>query len=125
MDARAGNDPQPELAAVPVGIEFRTASPLAVLLTALTLFLSAPPLTLVVTSGLCATAYLVMQPETGTTYVAPTKATILAALGFSLIGAVVATFTFDFAWLLVVAPFVLLVPYAVAIHLYLRRSRHS
>jgi uncharacterized protein (DUF58 family) len=62
--------------------------------------------------------YRVLDAVTGTAYVALTKTTIVAALGFSLVGAAVAVVPLDVAWLPVVAPFVLLAAYAIAIYPY-------
>jgi hypothetical protein len=113
------------IAAVLTGVRFRSAATVAVLLTALTLAISIPPLMLSAVSGLCATGYLVMRHTSGPISAAPTRATVLAALSFSAVGAVVAAVPLDVAWLPLVAPFVLLGAYALVIHPYLRHPKQG
>jgi hypothetical protein len=113
------------LAAVLIGVQFRSAATVAVLLTALTLAVSAPSLMLSAVSGLCATGYLVLRHRGGPVSVAPTRATVGAALSFSAVGAAVATVPLDVAWLPLVAPFGLLGAYALVIHPYLRRPKRG
>jgi hypothetical protein len=113
------------LAAVLVGLRFRSAATVAVLLTALTLTISAPPLMLSAVSGLCATGYLVMQHTSGPISAGPTRATVGAAMGFSAVSAIVAAVSLDAAWLPLMAPFGLLGAYALVIHPYLRQPKKS
>jgi hypothetical protein len=110
------------IAAVLFGVRFRSVATLAVLLTALTLAASAPPPLLVVTSGLCATAYLVLRHTGVPNSATPTRASVLAALSFGLVGAIVAVLPLDVAWLPLLAPFGLLGAFAIATQPYLRQS---
>jgi len=113
------------IAAVLFGMRFRSAATLAVILTALTLALSAPPPMLAVMSGLCAAAYLVMRHASIPNPATPTIATVVAALTFGLAGAVVTIFPLDVAWLPLIAPFGLLGAFAIATHPYMRHPNHS
>lgn len=109
------------IVAVLFGVRFRSAATLAVLLTALTFALSPPPPMLAVTSGICATAYLVMHHVSAANSLIPTGATAVAALSFGLAGAGITIFPLDMAWLPLVAPFGLLGAFAIATHPYTRQ----
>jgi hypothetical protein len=111
------------IAAALAGVRFRSAATVAVLLTALTLTISTPPVMLSALSGLCATGYLVMRHTSGPISAGPTRATVLAALSFSAVGAAVAAIPLDVAWLPLVAPFGLLGAYALVVHPYLRHPK--
>lgn len=113
------------VSAVLIGVRFRSAATLAVVLTILTLGLSAPPPMLVILSGLSATAYLVTRHLSGPNSVAPTRATIAAALSFGLVGAVVTVFPLDVSWLPLLAPLGLLGVFAIATYPYLRHQNQS
>jgi hypothetical protein len=113
------------IAAVLTGVRFRSAATVAVLLTALTLAISAPPLMLSSVSGLCATGYLVVRHTSDPISAAPTRATVIGALSFCILSAVVAAVPIDMAWLPLLAPFGLLGAYALAIHPYLRHPKQG
>jgi hypothetical protein len=113
------------LAAVLIGVRFRSAPTVAVLLTVLTLAISAPPLMLSAVSGLCATGYLVTRHTSGRISAGPTRATVGAAVSFSAVGSAIAAVPLDVAWLPLGAPFGLLGAYALVIHPYLRQPKAS
>jgi hypothetical protein len=110
------------IAAVLFGVRFSWAATLAVLLTALALAASGPPPLLAVTSGLCATVYLVLRHTSIPNSAAPTRASVLAASSFGLVAAIVALSPVDVAWLPVLAPFGLLAAFVIATQPYLRQS---
>lgn len=128
----AATEPQPHqpalwtaglaIAAVVVGVRFRSAATLAVLLSAMTLAVSTPPPMLGVTSGLCATAYLGLRHASVPNSAIPTRTSVLATLGFGLVGTVVTVVPLDVAWLPLLAPFGLLAAFAIATQPYLRHS---
>jgi hypothetical protein len=111
------------LVAAVVGIRVRSASTLAVLLTALTLVLSSTPPLLVMIASLCATGYLVTSHLRTANTVAPTRITVLAAVGFDLVAAAPRLHPFDVAWLPLLAPLALLSAFAIVMYPYLRYSR--
>ncbi|WP_319450029.1 MULTISPECIES: hypothetical protein [unclassified Mycobacterium] len=113
------------VAAVLTGVQFRSAATIAVLLTALTLAISAPPPMLSAVSGLCATGYLVMRHTSGPISAGPTRATAAAAVAFSAVATAVAAVPLDVPWLPLLAPFGLLGVYALVIHPYLRQPKKS
>ncbi|CAN5230292.1 hypothetical protein BH11ACT7_BH11ACT7_14160 [soil metagenome] len=111
------------VAAVLVGLRFRSAATLAVLLTALTLTLSAPPTVLAVASGLCATAYLIQRHTSGSDAAAPTRSTMWAGLSFGLVTAGTAMLAIDVAWLPLIAPLLLVGAFALSVDPYLSKQR--
>jgi hypothetical protein len=104
------------LIAVGAGILFRTAATIAVLLAAVTIMLSGPPLVLVALSGLCATAYLVCRHAAGASAwaVMGSWPTVVAAIGFTLAGLAAASFPLQVPWLPLAAPVGALAIYALA-----------
>ncbi|HEY3996905.1 MAG TPA: hypothetical protein VGM40_13190 [Mycobacterium sp.] len=104
------------LIAVGAGILFRTAATIAVLLAAVTIMLSGPPIVLVALSGLCATAYLVCRHAAGASAwaVMGSWPTVVAAIGFTLAGLAAASFPLQVPWLPLAAPVGALAIYALA-----------
>jgi hypothetical protein len=104
------------LAAVGVGIVFRPAATLAVLLTVATIALGGTAHLLAALSGLFAAAYLVCRHAVGprAAAVAGSWPTIVAALGFSFAGLVATSFPVQVPWLPLVAPLGALAIYVVA-----------
>ncbi len=98
------------VAAVFVGLRFRTAATVAVLLTVLAIVLSEPPVLFAALSGLSATAYLVLRHAVHAGVVTTTWPTVIGAIGFTVLGAVAASVPLHLPWLPVLAP-----PAAVAI----------
>jgi hypothetical protein len=93
-------------AAVIVGIGLRIAATLAVLLAAAAIVLSnAPPLPAAL-AGLCAACYLVLRhTEAGPIgVIAASAPTLVAALGFTVVGVLAASFPFELPWLPLLAP---------------------
>lgn len=107
----------PTLIAVAVGTVFRRAATLAVLLAAVTVVLSNPPLLYVALSGLCAAAYLVCRHAVGASapLVLDSWPTAVGAVGFTLAGLVATSFPLQLPWLPLVAPLGTLLIYLLAI----------
>nr|WP_231986753.1 hypothetical protein [Mycobacterium sp. 852002-40037_SCH5390672] len=105
------------LIAVAVGTVLRRAATVAVLLAAVTVALSSPPVMFVALSGLCAAAYLVCRHADGTSapVVLDSWPTAVGALGFTFAGLVATSFPLQLPWLPLVAPLGALVIYLLAI----------
>ena len=119
----AVGSPQPGLvswavaaAAVAVGIVFRPAATLAVLLSVATVVVAEPPHLFAALSGLCAAAYLVCRYAVGTSAgaVIGSGPTIVAAIGFTFAGLVATSFPLQLPWLPLLAPLGVLAIYVVA-----------
>jgi hypothetical protein len=102
--------------AVGVGLVFRPAATLAVLLAVCTIGLSNPPPPLAALSGLCAAAYLVCRHAVGTPVgtVLGSWPTIVGAVGFTVAGLVATSFPLQLPWLPLVAPLAVLAIYVLA-----------
>jgi hypothetical protein len=102
--------------AVGVGIVFRPAATLAVLLSVLTIVLSNPSHLLAALSGLCAAAYLVYRHAAGAPAAVATGTvpTMIAAVGFTFAGLVATSFPLQVPWLPLVAPLAVLAIYVLA-----------
>jgi len=92
------------LVAVVAGLAFRAAATGAVLLTVVVLALSDSPALVAALSGLSAAAYLLMRYAAGAGVVTMTRPTLLAMLGFTLVGVVATAVNLDLPWLPLVAP---------------------
>jgi len=105
------------LAAVAVGVVFRPAATVAVLLAAVTATLSNPSVIFVALSGLCAAAYLVCRHAAGAsgTVMLDSWPTAAGAVGFTFAGLVATSFPLQLPWLPLVAPLGALVIYLLAI----------
>ncbi|WP_196772536.1 hypothetical protein [Mycobacterium colombiense] len=105
------------LVAVAVGVVFRRAATVAVLLAAVTSMLTDPPLIFVALSGLCAAAYLVCRHAVGAAapVVLDSWPTVVGAVGFTLAGLAATSFPLQLPWLPLVAPLGALVIYLLAI----------
>ena len=104
------------LIAVGLGILFRPAATIAVLLVVATIVLSDPPQVLTALSGLCAAAYLVCRYAAGpsTRVVLRSWPTVIAAAGFTLTGIVATSFPLQLPWLPLAAPLGALAIYVLA-----------
>jgi hypothetical protein len=102
--------------AVGVGMVFRPAATLAVLLSVLTIVLSNPSQLLAAVSGLCAAAYLVCRhaADAPVAVAAGAGPTIVAAVGFTFAGLVATSFPLQLPWLPLVAPVAVLAIYVLA-----------
>jgi hypothetical protein len=102
--------------AVGVGMAFRPAATLAVLLTVLTIVLSHPSQLLAALAGLSAAAYLVCRHAAGApaAIVAGAGPTMLAAVGFTFAGLVATSFPLQLPWLPLAAPLAVLAIYLLA-----------
>lgn len=105
------------LIAVAVGIVFRRAATVAVLLAAVAVMLTDPPLIFVALSGLCAAGYLVCRHAVGAAapVVLDSRPTAVGAVGFTLAGLAATSFPLQLPWLPLVAPLGALVIYLLAI----------
>ena len=104
------------LIAVGVGVVFRPAATVAVLLAVATIVLSDPPQVLTALSGLCAAAYLVCRYAAGASASAVVGSwpTVVAAGGFTFAGLVATSFPLQLPWLPLAAPLGALAIYVLA-----------
>ena len=102
--------------AVGVGMAFRPATTLAVVLTVLTIVLSHPSQLLAALAGLCAAAYLVCRHAAGApaAVAAGFGPTMVAAVGFTFAGLVATSFPLQLPWLPLAAPLAVLAIYVLA-----------
>jgi hypothetical protein len=102
--------------AVGVGIVFRPAATLAVLLSGFVIAVSNPSHVLVALSGLCAAGYLVCRYAAGMPagIVMGSWPTIIAAVGFTFAGLVATSFPLQLPWLPLAAPLAVLAIYVLA-----------
>ncbi len=101
--------------AVGVGIAYRPAATVAVLLVVCLLVASNPPVVLAAWSGLCAAAYLVCRHATATpAVVIGSWPTIVAAVSFTFAGLAATSFPLQLPWLPLVAPLAVLGIYVLA-----------
>jgi hypothetical protein len=102
--------------AVGVGIAFRPAATIAVLLSIAAIAVSNPSHVLVALSGLCAAAYLVCRHAAGTPVGLGMVSwpTIIGAVGFTFAGLVATSFPLQLPWLPLVAPLAVLAIYVLA-----------
>jgi len=109
------------LIAVGVGIVFRPAATVAVLLVVATIVLSDSPPVLTAVSGLCAAAYLVCRYASGTStsVVLGNWPTVVAAVAFTFVGIVATSFPLQLPWLPLAAPLGALAIYVLATRPYL------
>lgn len=104
------------VAAVLVGTVFRPAATLAVLFTVTAIVVSEPSAMLVALSGLSAAAYLVLRyaVDSPAAVVTGGGPTVIAAMGFTFVGLVAASFPLQLPWLPLSAPPAVLAIYVVA-----------
>jgi hypothetical protein len=104
------------LTAVGVGLAFRPAATLAVLLSVMTIVVSNPSTVFAAWSGLCAAAYLICRHAVGTPAGAVMLSwpTIIGAVGFTFAGLVATAFPLQLPWLPLAAPLGVLAIYVLA-----------
>jgi hypothetical protein len=109
------------LIAVGVGMAFRPAATIAVLLSVATIVVSNPSHVLVALSGLCAAAYLVCRHAVGMPagLVIGSWPTVIAAVGFTFAGLVATSFPLQLPWLPLAAPLAGLAIYVLALRPFL------
>jgi hypothetical protein len=102
--------------AVLAGIVLRVAATVAVLSAAAAIVISDAPPMLAALAGLSATCYLVLRyTEAGLAGVIGASApALLAALGFTFVGVLAASFPFELPWLPLLAPLAVLGIYVLA-----------
>lgn len=101
------------LVAVAVGMVFRAAATLAVLLAVAAIAFTDPAPILAAVSGLAATLYLVLRHATGRVVTASAP-TLVAALAFTIVGLAATAFPLQVPWLPLVAPLAVLGVYLLA-----------
>ena len=104
------------LLAVLVGIVFRVAATLAVLLAAAAVMVSDAAPMLAALAGLSAACYLVLRHTEGgpAGVVGASAPTMIAALGFTFAGVLAASFPFELPWLPLLAPLAVFGIYVLA-----------
>jgi hypothetical protein len=110
------------VAAVTIAVLFRPIATLAVLLTVVAIALSGPPATVAAVSGLSAAAYLVLRhaASSGAGLDSVSGATLVSAVGFTLVGLVATAFPLRLPWLPLLAPLAVFAVYLLATRPYLR-----
>jgi hypothetical protein len=110
------------VAAVTIAVLFRPVATLAVLLTVVAIALSGPPATVAAVSGLSAAAYLVLRhaASNGAGLDSVSVATMVSAVGFTLVGLVATAFPLRLPWLPLLAPLAVFAVYLLATRPYLR-----
>ncbi len=108
------------LLAACVGIGFRPAASLAVLLVVVTVMLAGPEPVFVALSGLCAAGYLVCRYSPGPLPVS--WPTVIGAVGFTFVGLVATAFPLRLPWLPLAAPLAALAIYVVAARPFVRAN---
>ena len=110
------------LVAVTIAVLFRPIATLAVLLTVVAIALSGPPATVAAVSGLSAAAYLVLRhaASSGAGLDSVSVATMVSAVGFTLVGLVATAFPLRLPWLPLLAPLAVFAVYLLATRPYLR-----
>ncbi|HEY1841882.1 MAG TPA: hypothetical protein VGG53_16990 [Mycobacterium sp.] len=108
--------------AVAAGVVLRPVSTLAVLLTVVAIALSGPPAGVAAVSGLSAAVYLVLRHAAGgrAGLDAVSGATMVSAVGFTLVGVVATAFPLRLPWLPLLAPVAALAIYLLATRPFLR-----
>ena len=108
--------------AVTAATLFRPVATFAVLLTVVAIALSGPPATLAAVSGLSAAIYLVLRHAAGSGIGldSVSGATMVSAVGFTLVGLVATAFPLQVAWLPLVAPLAVFAVYLLAARPFLR-----
>ena len=103
-------------AAVLAGIPFRSAATVAVLAAAAAIVVSDATPMLAALAGLSAACYLVLRyTEGGSTRVLGASApAMIAALGFTFVGVLAASFPFELPWLPLLAPLAVFAIYVLA-----------
>jgi hypothetical protein len=101
------------LVMVAVGMVFRPAATLAVVLVTAAIALTEPTPLLAAMSGLAATLYLVLRHATGP-LVTTTVPTLVAALGFTIVGLAATSIPLRLPWLPLAAPLAVLAIYLLA-----------
>jgi hypothetical protein len=100
--------------AVILGIQFRVAATLAVLLTVTAMVLSEAPPVLAALAGLAAAAYLVLRHAAGMPgLVTATPPTVVSAMTFGVAGLAATSFSVRLPWLPLAAPVVVFAIYAL------------
>jgi hypothetical protein len=108
--------------AVTAAISFRAVATIAVLLTVVVVELSGPPDILAAVAGLSAAVYLVLRHAAGSGVGLDgvSGATLVSAVGFTLVGLVATAFPLRLPWLPLLAPLAVFAIYLLATRPFLR-----
>lgn len=108
------------LAAMLVGLRYRSAATLSVLLVIVVVVMSNPPGLYPALSGLSAAAYLVLRHAASLGVVTTTRPTVLGMVGFTLVGVVATLLPPALPWLPLAAPAAAVALFVVAALPFLR-----
>jgi hypothetical protein len=110
------------LVALTIAVLFRPVATLAVLLTVVAIALSGPPATVAAVSGLSAAAYVVLRhaASNGAGLDSVSGATMVSAVGFTVVGLVATAFPLRLPWLPLLAPLAVFAVYLLATRPYVR-----
>jgi hypothetical protein len=110
------------LGAVAVAVLWRPVATLAVLLTVLVIALTGPTATVAAIAGLSAAVYLMLRhgAQSGAGLDSVSAATLVSALGFTLVGLVATAFPLGISWLPLLAPLAVFAVYLLATRPFLR-----
>ena len=106
--------------ALVVGLRYRAAATLSVLLVVAVIVLSSPSALYAALTGLSAAAYLVLRHAASLGVVTTTGPTVIGMVGFTLVGVVATAVPVTFPWLPLVAPVVVVAIFVVATLPFLR-----
>jgi hypothetical protein len=109
--------------AVVIGIGFRPAATLAVVLAVSAIALSEPSPVLATLAGLCAAAYLMLRYAPGPAVATVTTPTVIGALCFSSVGLIATAVPVELPWLPLVAPAAVLAIYVLVTQPFTVRGR--
>ncbi|MUL63915.1 hypothetical protein BOO86_05510 [Mycobacterium sp. CBMA 234] len=113
------------LVAVAAGLLVRLAATAAVLLTVVALAMSDPLPVFAALSGLSAAVYLLMRYAAEFGVVTLTRPTLVAMLGFTLVGVVATAVHLELPWLPLLAPPVLVAIYVLALIPHTETNTHA
>ncbi len=113
-DRAAGVAAALAVGALVVGLRYRAAATLSVLIVVAVIVLSDPPALYAALSGLSAAGYLVLRHAASLGVVTTTRPTVLGMVGFTLVGVVATMVPATLPWLPLVAPVAALAIFVVA-----------
>ena len=97
-----------------VGIRYRSAATLSVLVVVVAIVVSDPPALYAALAGLSAAAYLVLRHAASLGVVTTTRPTVIGMVGFTLVGIVATGVPVSLPWLPLVAPVAAVAIFVVA-----------
>lgn len=97
-----------------IGLRYRAAATLSVLLVVFAIVLSDPPALYAALAGLSAAAYLVLRHAASLGVVTTTRSTVIGTVGFTLVGIAATVVPVSVPWLPLVAPVAAVAVFLVA-----------